>query len=74
MKTLRTEITEEEKQIKKISRDIQVKLSDINTCENQLIVKALPILEMVVRSSQTSADVGSVQLNRKHSVPLVQDM
>ena len=73
MKTLRTEITEEEKQTKKISRDIQVKLSDINTCENQLVVKALPILEMVVRSSQTCAAVGSVQLNRKHSVPLVQD-
>ena len=34
MKTLRTEITEEEKQTKKISRDIQVKLSDISTCEN----------------------------------------
>ena len=44
MKTLRTEITEEEKQTKKINRDIQVKLSDINTCENDdtLIVKAYP--------------------------------
>ena len=34
MKTLRTEIAEEEKQTKKISRDMQVKLSYINTCEN----------------------------------------
>ena len=34
VKTLRREIAEEEKQTKKINRDMQVKLSDVNTCEN----------------------------------------
>ena len=34
VKTLRMGIAEEEKQTKKINRDMQVKLSDLNTCEN----------------------------------------
>ena len=60
MKTLRTEITEEEKQMKKMSRDIQVKMSDVSIVVKiviQLKMKVLPILELTARSSQACVGI-----------------
>ena len=60
VKTLRTEITEEEKQMKKMSRDIQVKTSNVLIVVKIVIhtkIIVLPILEMAARSSQACVGI-----------------